>query len=175
MYKLNKQTLEYEEVKTIKIISYFVIAGLVFSAIGFTTGKVSKEEKIPVVIELKEEFSKELLFSFIKQCNIKFPEIVLKQAILESGNFTSHIFRENNNLFGMKVSSSRPTTHRGEHLNHAYYSSWEESVLDYALWQASFARKINTIDQYYQFLDEIYCDYVLNGKTYSQHLKSMTI
>jgi len=47
-------------------------------------------------------------------------EIVLAQARLETGNFTSRMCKERHNLFGMK---------RGK--RYARYRSWQESVADY--------------------------------------------
>lgn len=178
MYKLNQKTLTYEKISYKSYITVaFIVLGI-FSSIGFKAGTVFKEsEKIPIVIDNTEKdiFSPEKLKDLIKSMSIKFPDIVYKQSILESNHYKSAVFKENNNMFGMRISSSRPTTHIGENLNHAVFKSWQDCVVDYALWQASFARKINTEEQYYQFLDEVYCDYVINGKSYSQHLKEIKI
>lgn len=178
MYKLNQKTLNYEKISYKSYITVaFVVLGL-FSSIGFKAGTVYKDsEIIPIVLSSEEDdsFSAEKLHDFIKSMNIKFPNIVYRQSVLESGNFKSAVFKENNNMLGMRVPKSRPTTNIGENLNHAAYKSWKDCVVDYALWQASFARKINTEEQYYEFLDEVYCDYVLNGKKYSQHLKELII
>ena len=35
---------------------------------------------------------------------------------------------------------------------YAYYNNWKESVLDYALYQAAYAKSINTEDDYYKLL-----------------------
>jgi uncharacterized FlgJ-related protein len=59
--------------------------------------------------EAQKEFSEDLLKEYILELNLRFPEVVLAQAKLESGNFTSRAFREQNNLFGMHVARSRPT------------------------------------------------------------------
>ena len=105
-----------------------------------------------------DEFSEENLIKFMKSINMKFPEIVLAQAKLESGNFTSEVFLNNNNLFGMKVAKRRITTHKGSELNHAKYDSWQDSVLDYALWQATYASKFKTEDEYYNYLNQCYSE-----------------
>ena len=54
--------------------------------------------------------SKENLWVEIKECNIKFPEIVFAQALLESGELKSTVTKLNNNLFGMKYPYKRNTT-----------------------------------------------------------------
>jgi hypothetical protein len=59
---------------------------------------------------------------------------IAAQAVHETGNFTSHIYKENNNLFGMKLAAIRPTTATGENYDHATYKSIEDSIQDYIYW-----------------------------------------
>jgi flagellum-specific peptidoglycan hydrolase FlgJ len=66
---------------------------------------------------------------------IEYPDAVFLQAILETGFFTSTIFLNGNNLFGMKLAKVRETTAIGEYNQHAQYLHWSDSVKDYALWQ----------------------------------------
>ena len=47
-------------------------------------------------------------------------EIVLAQARLETGNFTSSLCRSHHNLFGIK--------HNGRY---AHYANWKDSITDY--------------------------------------------
>jgi hypothetical protein len=61
-------------------------------------------------------------------------KIILAQAKLESGHFSSDIFLENNNPFGMKQARSRETTAVGTHRGHAVYPTVEHAVKDYILW-----------------------------------------
>lgn len=68
---------------------------------------------------------------------------IWNQARVETGNFTSRIFREYNNLFGMRHPSVRPTTSLGrkpgeDELGQAYYSSRFSSIYDYFLRQKYF-------------------------------------
>ena len=92
-------------------------------------------------------FSKENMIKLIIDLNIAHPDIVMAQAIIESGNFKSNIFKENNNLFGMKMPEYRKTTAIGINRGHAVYRNWRESVIDYALWQGKRAR-YSTTNQY---------------------------
>ncbi|MCH9735998.1 MAG: glucosaminidase domain-containing protein [Actinomycetia bacterium] len=64
--------------------------------------------------------------------------LIIAQAQLESGNFSSNIFKENHNLFGMKLPSRRPTMAIGENRGFAVYPSWMDSVVDYFLRQQAF-------------------------------------
>ena len=58
-------------------------------------------------------------------------KMITAQAAHESGNFTSDIFRFNNNPFGMKLAKERFTSAIGERKGHALYASIEEAVKDY--------------------------------------------
>jgi uncharacterized FlgJ-related protein len=102
-------------------------------------------------------FSKENMIKLIIELNIAHPDIVIAQAIIESGNFKSNIFKENNNLFGMKMPKYRKTTAIGINRGHAVYSSWRESVIDYALWQGKRAR-YSTKNQYLRRLKSYAAD-----------------
>jgi len=67
------------------------------------------------------------------------PELIVGQAALETGNFTSAILRENRNLFGLKLPKVRPTLATGENRGHATFSTVEDSVRDYILRQRNFS------------------------------------
>ena len=60
--------------------------------------------------------------------------MITAQAAHETGNFTSSIFKINNNPFGMKLPEVRQTTAIGERNGHAYYKSIEDAVRDYKLY-----------------------------------------
>lgn len=85
-------------------------------------------------------FSEQTLKRFIYMIGIEHPEIVFIQAKIESGNFKSNIFKEGNNLFGMKVAKQRITTAIGKIRGHAAYSSWKHSVLDYKFMQDKYGK-----------------------------------
>jgi len=69
--------------------------------------------------------------------NIPCYDIVLAQAILETGNFTSRYCRERNNLFGMRTSKGYKS-----------YASWIDCVADY---ERRFSKRYKGGD-YYLFL-----------------------
>lgn len=108
--------------------------------------------------EPQEIFKEEELIAYIKELNIKFPHIVIAQAKLESGNYTSKIFKENHNLFGMKEAKVRISTNKGTNRGHAMYESWQQCVIDYALYQATYLSKFKTEEQYYAYLAEHYAE-----------------
>jgi flagellum-specific peptidoglycan hydrolase FlgJ len=112
----------------------------------------------PVFLEVytgEEPFSFKAFKQFIIDCGIRYPDIVIAQAIQESskkGKFNSDIWHENNNPFGMKVAKQRNTTSIGVNRGHAKFKNWKMAVLDYAYMQAVFARKVKTRNQYYAYL-----------------------
>ena len=65
-------------------------------------------------------------------------ERLLALARHETGNFTSAIFRESNNPWGMKVATVRPTTNIGEHRGHARYRNLSDAVRDMLLYLVNF-------------------------------------
>ena len=88
-----------------------------------------------------DELNIENLYAALKRHGIKYPKIVLAQAILETGAFRSRVCRENNNLFGLRHSKG-------------YYAfeHWEESVIAY---RDKVQYKHRDNENYYSFLRRI--------------------
>ncbi len=82
--------------------------------------------------------------------NITLCKYLVAQAAHETANFTSKIFKLNNNLFGMKLPKVRLTTAIGEKYGHAVFKSLEDSAEDMAFYLA--ANRMNFIK--YKSLDE---------------------
>lgn len=70
---------------------------------------------LPLKSQTIEQVEKE-----IRRQGLPHPHIVLAQARLETGNFTSRLCKQKHNLFGIK--------HRGRY---ARYSRWQDSIADY--------------------------------------------
>ena len=102
----------------------------------------------------------------------KYKKIVIAQAILETGWFTSKNFKVNNNLFGMKTPYTRVTTADSSINGYAHYSKWELSVIDYYLMISVRNDIINikTEAEYYRYVDRIYSEV---GISYSNQLKQI--
>lgn len=86
----------------IRLMKRIIIAMLLMGAM--TTAAQTKEQ-------VKAELHRQ---------GVPHAHIVLAQARLETGNFTSRLCRDNHNLFGIK--------HNGKY---ARYGHWRESVRDY--------------------------------------------
>jgi hypothetical protein len=133
---------------------------------GFIDGtSIPFEEGFYAIESSEQVFSQQALVEELKRLNVRFPEIILAQSILETGHYTSRIFEENNNLFGMKEAKARSTTALGTQLGHAYYNNWKESVLDYALFQNAYMNKIRKEKQYLKYLDKNYAEATGYDKT----------
>lgn len=108
-----------------------------------------------------EDINYKNLYSKILEYNIKFPDVVFAQAVLETGHFRSKLFQNSNNLFGMKLPRKRETVAVGKTKGgYAKFDNWESSVYDYSLWQNNiFAKKGDlTRKQYLTMLDKIYSE-----------------
>ena len=128
----------------------------------------SKYEKV-CIAEVQNNFTEEKFINKIKQLNLNYPHIVYAQAMLESGNFTSKIFKENNNMFGMKQARVRINLAKSTQYNHAYFETWEDCLLDFAFHRATYFSKLKTEQDYYNYLGKYYAE----DPSYISKLKSM--
>lgn len=110
-------------------------------------------------LEAKAILLGDSVYNYIQEVGIKNPSIVYKQALLESDGFQSHLFKRANNMFGMRNAYSRPSTSIGSSNGYAVYNTWQESVLDYALYQTHIlkGRKM-TDEEYIAFISKSYAE-----------------
>ena len=156
LYRYNKKELKFEKAIDINSLKWVVLGFALMSFISINTMEVNEYERILAIQiegELNREFNEDKLIRKLKELNIKYPHIVLAQAKLESNNYSSRIFIENNNLFGMKEARVRVNLAKGTQHKHAYYNTWQESVLDYAFWMSTYGSKCKTEQQYYDLLN----------------------
>jgi hypothetical protein len=154
LYKYNKHELKFEPVVKLKYFRWVVVMLVLMSFVSINTMEIKDYERIlEININGEREFSEEKLVRKLKELNVKYPHIVLAQAKLESNNYSSRIFIDNNNLFGMKEARVRINLAKGTQYRHAYYNTWQESVLDYAFWIATYGSKCKTEQQYYNLLN----------------------
>jgi len=163
LYVFDKSSLSYQRVSFLKVFSIpIIVLFLLGSFFGATTAdptvieKLTEVEKL-IVINESTKFTKERLQVEIGNFNFKFPEIVYAQAIIETGNFTSVIFKESHNMFGMKLAKLRPTTAVGESRGHAEYYNWIDSLHDYGIYYAKYLMDLNE-EEYYAFLSKYYAE-----------------
>lgn len=174
-YKFNEQTLDFEKAKISNksLLGFGAVVGLLL-VFGFTSNpankveNLSQEEKL-IVIREYNGFSEAKLIEKIKELNFKFPYIILAQSYQETGHYKSGIFYENNNLFGMKEAKLRSNLAKGTNRGHAYYETWQESVIDYALFYSTYLHDLKTEGEYFEYLKQNYAE----DPTYVQRLKAL--
>ena len=178
LYFYSKSGLEFKNISRkfiIGLLGYtaFLVLGTVLftDKTEYTRNEVietiTPEERLIVINQNEFEFSEDTLVYLLTELNVKFPHIVLAQSIIETGHWSSRIFKENNNLFGMKEAYVRVHTAKGTQHNHAYYENWRESVYDYAFYQCRYLGGIKTEEEYFQYLSRSYAE----APTYVQSLK----
>lgn len=176
IYKYDSKQLVFK--KDSKTIYIALAILLVTFIISFIMGRIarindlSEYEKELVVLNIQQEknkFTEEKFISLINELNLRYPHIVMAQALLETGNFKSKVFLQNHNCFGMKQAQVRVNTAKGTSLNHAYYDTWLESVYDYAFYQCRYMSSASSEDEYYAALDASYAE----ASQYSKTLKGI--
>lgn len=149
----------------IAIIPWSIIIILLLQIKSLLSEQLKISNKIEVLdsVSIKQpEFfnlsAKEGLQDALFYYNIKHSDIVYAQAKLETGNFTSKICLDNNNLFGLYDSNNK---------QYYRYKHWTESVLAYKNYIQS---KYKPPEDYYNFLERIkYAE----DKSYTRLLKEI--
>lgn len=167
LYSYDKQNLMFCKLNSIRLTIISILIISVISVVSVLIGKyigktksfteITEMEKIFILKEA-DEFSKDKLIAMLKELNVKYPHIVLAQSMIETGQWKSKIFMENNNLFGMKEAKMRITTAGGTQYNHAFYNHWRESVYDYAFYQCRYLGDIKSEGEYFQYLAANYAE-----------------
>jgi len=164
-YKFNKDTLVWE--KNVKKIRITISVLIVLMVSSFILGRFARFETLDeyerelIVISLEDEknkFTEEKFVEELKRLNVKFPHIVMAQAIVETGHYKSTVFKENHNLFGMKQATLRINTAKGTQNGHAYYDNWQQSIYDYAFYQCRYLSNIKNEKEYFLYLSSVYAE-----------------
>lgn len=164
IYIYDKKTRDFRKVnfsnhffKFIFVASVLISIGAVSQINSYRNGELTETE-IQLIFNKRNKFSEDKLISKLKELNFKFPHIVLAQAKIETGNFTSKMFNENNNLFGMKQAVTRINTAGGTQHGHAYYDTWMESVYDYGLYSSTYLHRLRSDEEYFTYLSQSYAE-----------------
>lgn len=167
IYTYSREELRFKKVTRKVVLLFSMIIGFgSFLTYQYTTriardkiiDSLSPEERLIIINQGKRAFEPQELTNLLNELNVRFPHIVMAQSIIETGHWTSKVFRSNNNLFGMKQAYRRVNTAKGTQHNHAFYESWEESVYDYAFYQCRYLSSINNEDEYFQYLSKSYAE-----------------
>lgn len=100
------------------------------------------------------------VYCYMINAGIQHPEVVLKQAIYETGHFKSHIFKSKNNLFGFRRTKS-----------YLKFKNWQACIDFYKKWQDKYYHEE---EDYYKFLQKK--NFAGNKKfNYAKQLKNIKI
>ncbi len=117
-------------------IALFAILSIFILSVKISNLQTLQTVKTETVFDLNDPFTVEKAKNYLIQLHVRYPDVAIAQMKLESASGTSNIFREGNNLWGMKLPTVRPSTALGERNGHAYYSHWRQSCIDFALFMA---------------------------------------
>lgn len=163
LYFWNKKVLEMQKITVTQFLTIIISILLLSSYLmyytyekGFDLGKKSEIMEKDVILLYQEaentSFSNKKFYEYLKEVNVKFPELVFAQAMKESG-FKSPLWKNNRNPFGMKEANKRPNKQNGTQDGYAYYDTWKDAVIDYAFYQSYVGlSKLKTQEEYLAYL-----------------------
>jgi uncharacterized FlgJ-related protein len=137
---------------------------------------LNKERIMRLDFLMSVDFSPENLKALLFLLDAPSPDIIYNQARLETANFTSRVFKQANNLFGMHSPRIRENLTSGyiiadNRRKVAKYNKWQDSVLDIMLYFEYYEDLGYNTTDYYTFLRKVgYCE----KDSYVNILKSMT-
>lgn len=157
LFYFNKEQLTFERVKP---KNYLIILGVITILLvaNWNSNEPLSCSNISTPKIYSRPFTEDALIDLLEDCNMKYPHIVLAQAKLESSNFKSKVFKQNNNMFGMRKARQRITSAMGEKNTYAYYRDWMDCVYDYAMYQSSVMCKVSNESEYFVRLGERYAE-----------------
>lgn len=151
---------------TVLLTSSFIVVLLVM----FTqSNKIIDATKVSIVVpdgfysdiqydSINNPISDEILYNYLTTMRVPHADIIVAQAHLESQNFTSNLFKRQNNFLGMKIPRQRISTTgqgKGEYKD---YANWQECTTDYIFWMHHHqAHKLNR-NEYFNLLGKIYAE-----------------
>lgn len=133
--------------KLFNVFISFVIGILIILQIHFYF-KENKPSETKIIINEKQPdfFNKspqEGLKEALEYYNVKYPNIIYAQAILETGHFKSNLCINNNNLFGLYDSKNK---------KYYIFDHWKDCIIAY---KEMVQYKYKDGDDYYKFLSDI--------------------
>ena len=123
-----------------------------------TIDPISIAQKTVIINKVKKENN---FVGYLESKEFRFPVVVTAQMLHETDKFSSNIYEQCNNLFGMKRNSRRWNC--GTCRGHAKYKTKLESLYDYLEWQKKYlpyyekkvGKQVETNEEYFGFLSWI--------------------
>ncbi len=132
----------------------FIFIGLIMTVILMVITLPTKPRDTVINIEKAVQTSDTTLlddYVLNKLISLRCPNyyVALTQFKIESGHFSSKLFKENNNPMGMKYPGVRPTTAKGVRNGYAYYDNLDDAILDYLLYHMYLTKGVKYTDKEY--------------------------
>jgi hypothetical protein len=157
------------------VIGLSIVLGLILIVSARPASKIVVTQHDTIYVEKivldTTPLTRENLYKEIIKEGIAFPEVVMRQAMGETGYLTSDICKENHNCFGFKVFPNYDFSYAvGIKRGHLAFKHWKDSVKEYKRFQKrNFEAKH---DIYYGFLkNQGYAE----SSTYIPFLKGLKI
>lgn len=179
LYKFNTDRLDYQKVNKNYLILKWLTIGILLSSflILLSSFKYIEKEKVRYIeseevinLVTNNSFTLEAFKKEVKQSKFKYPDIIIAQALIESEHFSSPVWRENHNMFGMKSARTRFTLAIDDNLNHAVFKNWKDCVKDRLIYDALYLNNLSRA-QYLKFLDKRYAR--AGGTSYSELIEQV--
>ena len=129
--------------KKIILMMLFCFVSMSFHDINTVSTERNVEEVCDTSFLYAAELNDSILYLALVHYNVKYPKIVLAQAKLESGNYTSYHCRKRNNFLGLYNSK------RGEYFK---FNHWTDCIQGY---KDMIEYKLKDGEDYYNFLVRI--------------------
>ena len=135
-----------------------------------STSNAEETAKVETM-RIDSTLSENNIYIMLLMNNIKYPEVVISQIMIETGYLTSKLCKVNNNLLGMMVPSKRETT-ATNNKGFAKYTNWIDCILDYKLYQ-DYILSRNHIDNKKQYIAFLHRNYA-KSPTYKKRLTELS-
>ena len=179
---MKKYTIIYFLIFLINFIFFFWVGFLLERYKVFEKITINKQMAPAPTIEQQQPDTNTLnqsnVLRYATKIGVKFPEVYLRQCIMESGHkFNSLIAQQYNNIHGMHRPRVRQSTNIATVGRYAKYESWKHCVQDYKLWQdmhKGYIKEIDCQEDYICFLR--YSGYLGGArKTYEKELLTLKL
>lgn len=164
LYRFDSSTLEFKKVPYSNVVVFSLLILLCTTLMGISFAprtevieKLTEHERF-IIIDQENVFSEEAFIEEIKSLNFRYPHIVYAQSVIETGRFSSMIFKENHNLFGMKEARIRANLAKGTNRGHAFYDNWKHSLYDYAFYYQAYLQKLDSEEKYFDYINQRYAE-----------------
>ena len=111
----------------------------------------------------------ETLTDILERAGAYYPEMLVAQASLESGRYTSRLAKESNNIYGMKVPGSRTHLQNGKDGDYGAYDTWQLCALCRVWLDFTVFPDKPTEEEYYEWLRRRYAE----DQYYTEKIKNI--